>query len=102
MNTLDSKFFELKSSEFSDKQVKNGYFTILRLQKPTIYLKIGWEIITTILIYSPGICSYWREIISTIRAKWNTLDAVHQENIIAALVKLNKKGKIEKYLQDTV
>ena len=100
MKTLDTRFFELKSTPFSTKQVRDGYLTICRLLSPTIYLKLAWEVVTTIVVYSPGISTYWSDIISSIRNKWNKLSPCDQDNVVAALVKLNKKGRIEKILTE--
>lgn len=98
MNTLDSKFLEMKSYHFSNKQKIKGFVTIGRVLKPVLYLKAGWELITTFVVYSPGINEYLQDVISSIRARWNGLSDVEQENVIAALTHLNKHGKIEKAL----
>lgn len=98
MNTLETRFSELKYCKFSKEQIIAGSFRILRLLKPSVYLKLGWEIVTTLIVYSPGVSTYWQDIISSIKAKWHTLTLNEQDNIIAALVQLNKHGKIEKYL----
>ena len=100
MNTLDTRFYELKHTQFTKDQIKAGYLKIWRLLKPSIYLKIAWEIITTIVIYSPSVNTYLDDVISTIRNKWNKFSTTDQDNIIAALVHLNKRGKVEKYLHN--
>ena len=98
MNTLDARFYKLKNTQFSKDQINAGYFKIWRLLKPSIYLKIAWEIITTIVIYSPGVSTYLNDVISTIRSKWDSLSITDQDNIVAALIHLNKRGKVEKHL----
>lgn len=98
MNTLDTKFCEMKHFHFSNKQIVKGYITIGRILTPKFYLKVGWEFITTFFVYSPGINNYLRDVISSIRAKWIVLSCNEQENIIAALTHLNKHGKIDKAL----
>lgn len=98
METLDSKFLEMKSFHFSSKQITKGYFTIIRILKPTIYLKIIWELITTFVVFSPSINNYTQDLISSIREKWNTFSEDEQNCVIAALSRLNKHGNIEKAL----
>lgn len=98
MSTLSTRFNEQKCCVFSNEQTRAGFFRIIRLLKPSIYLKIGWEIITTVIIYSPSVSSYMKDVISSIVNKWDTLSETDKSNVIAALVRLNKHGKVEKCL----
>ena len=98
MNTLDSKFSEMKGFHFSKKQILKGFVKISCIQKPKMYLKIGWELFTTFIVYSPSINNYLTDIIISIRDKWEVLSENEKENIIAALTCLNKHGEVEKAL----
>ena len=98
MNTLDSKLQEMKNLHFSKKQVRRGYSTICRIQGPIIYWKLFWDLFTTLIVYSPSVNNYLIDIIPSIRQNWEKLSEEEREDIIAALVHLNKKGKIEKAL----
>lgn len=99
MDTFDSKFMEMKSFHFSSGQKFRGFLVIGRMQKPSMYLKIGWELFTTFIVYSPGVNNFSKEIIPSIRNKWEKLSIKDQENVIAALTTLNKHGEIEKALK---
>ena len=96
MNTLDSTFMEMKSFHFSNSQKIKGFLTIGKIQRPTMYLKIGWELFTTFIIYSPGITNYLQELIPSVRRKWNTLSDKERYNVIAALTQMNRHGAIER------
>lgn len=98
MGTLDSKFMEMKNLHFSKKQVRRGYASICRIQGPIIYWKLFWDLFTTLIVYSPSVNNYLKDIIPSIRQNWGKLSEEEREDIIAALVHLNKKGKIEKAL----
>lgn len=98
MSTLVTKFNELKYGEFSKGQTRAGFCRIILLLKPSVYLKIVWEIITTVVMYSPSVNTFMKDIISSIEGKWNTLTETEQNNIVAALARLNKRCKVEKYL----
>lgn len=98
MKTLDSKFLEMKNIHFSTKQILSGYVLIFCILKPQAYLKIFWEVVTTIIVYSPSVCNYLKDIIMSIRKKWEKFSEEKQYCIIAALVHLNKKNKVEEAL----
>lgn len=100
MNTLDTRFNELKSTEFSVEQKRAGFFTIFRLVGPLFYLKMTWDFFTTVFVYAPGVSSYRRDIIDSVRSEWEQLTPEKQDNVIAALVSMNKHGKIEKILNE--
>ena len=95
MSTLESKSTEMKNFHFSRKQVLKGYILIFSILRPLTYLKICWEVITTIIVYSPSVCNYLKDIIMSIRKKWGKLSDEKQFCIIAALVHLNKRNKVE-------
>lgn len=94
MSTLESKFIEMKNFHFSRKQVLKGYILIFSILRPLTYLKICWEVITTIIVYSPSVCNYLKDIIMSIRKKWGKLSDEKQFCIIAALVHLRAVLKI--------
>lgn len=96
MDTFDSKFIEMKSNHFSSGQKFRGFLIIGRIQKASTYLKVGWELFTTFVVYSPGTNNFSKEIIPSIRKQWNKFSLKEQENIIAALTVLNKHGEIDK------
>ena len=97
-NTLENRFREMKNNNFTEEQVKQGYHTIKRIQKPGIFLKILWEIITTIIVFAPSVNNYTYSIVSSIKDKWGALSEHEQVNIIAALSRMNKNGKIDRIL----
>ena len=97
-NTFENRFREMKNNNFTEEQVKQGYHTIRRIQKPGIFLKILWEIITTIFVFAPSVNNYTYSIVSSIKDKWSTLSENEQENVIAALSRMNKSGKIDRIL----
>ena len=88
----------MKNNNFTEEQVKQGHHTIRRIQKPSIFLKILWEIITTIIVFSPSVNNYTYSIVSSIKEKWSTLSEKEQVNVIAALSRMNKSGKIDRIL----
>ena len=97
MNSLfESRFREMKHNRFTDKQVRAGFFAIWRVQKPVIYWKILWEVISTIMVYVPSTHNYTYSIVMSINEKWDKLSDEDQINIIAALSRMNKKGKIDR------
>lgn len=98
MNTLESRFEEMRYTHFSNKQILKGYLIITQIQGPVLFLKIGWEILTTLVMYSPGINNFTRDLIYSIRSNWNSLSNEEQINVIAVLVSLNKHGKIDQAL----
>lgn len=98
-NTLENRFREMKNNNFTEEQVKKGYRTIRRIQKPGIFLKILWEIITTIFVFAPSVNNYTYSIVSSIKEKWSKLSENEQVNIIAALSRMNKSGKIDRILE---
>lgn len=98
MSSLDEKFLEMKSVHFSNTQIIKGYGVIGRMLNPTIYLKLCWEFVTTVIVYAPSTSNYMRDMIRSIRKKWIVLSEKEQENVVAALTHLNKHGKIEKAL----
>lgn len=100
MDTLDSKFSEMKFFHFSKKQIFKGFAKISRIQKPRMYLKIVWELFTTFIVYSPSINNYLTDIIKSIKDKWEALSENEKVNIIAALTCLNKHGEVEKALRN--
>ena len=65
-NTFENRFREMKNNNFTEEQVKQGYYTIRRIQKPGIFLKILWEIITTIIVFAPSVNNYTYSIVSII------------------------------------
>ena len=97
-NTFENRFREMKNNNFTEEQVKQGYHTIKRIQKPGIFLKILWEIITTIIVFAPSVNNYTYSIVSSIKDKWGALSEHEQVNIIAALSRMNKNGKIDRIL----
>ena len=98
-NTFENRFREMKNNDFTEEQVKQGHHTIRRIQKPSIFLKILWEIITTIIVFAPSVNNYTYSIVSSIKDKWSTLSENEQENVIAALSRMNKSGKIDRILE---
>lgn len=88
----------MKTNHFDEKQIKAGYYTIWRIQKPSIYLKILWEIVSTFIVFSPSVNNYMYTIMSSINDRWPKLSETERINIIAALTDMNKKGKIDKLL----
>ena len=98
-NTFENRFQEMKNNNFTEEQVKQGYHTIRRIQKPGIFLKILWEIITTIIVFAPSVNNYTYSIVSSIKDKWSTLSDNEQTNVIAALSRMNKNGKIDRILE---
>ena len=98
-NTFEKRFREMKNNNFTEEQVKQGYYTIRRIQKPGIFLKILWEIITTIIVFAPSVNNYTYSIVSSIKDKWGTLSDHEQVNVIAALSRMNKSGKIDRILE---
>lgn len=98
MISLDDKFLEMKSVHFSKAQIIKGYGAIGRILNPTIYLKLCWEFVTTFVVYAPSASNYMKDLIQSIRKKWIVLSEKEQENIVAALTHLNKRGKIENAL----
>lgn len=97
-NTFENRYREIKNNNFTEEQVKQGHHTIRRIQKPGIFLKILWEIITTIIVFAPSVNNYTYSIVSSIKDKWSTLSESEQENVIAALSRMNKSGKIDRIL----
>ena len=97
-NTFENRFREMKNNDFTEEQVKQGHHTIKRIQKPGIFLKILWEIITTIIVFAPSVNNYTYSIVSSIKDKWGALSEHEQVNIIAALSRMNKNGKIDRIL----
>lgn len=97
-NTFENRFREMKNNNFTTDQVKRGNRVIWRIQKPSIFLKILWEIITTIIVFAPSVNNYTYSIVSSVKEKWNTLSDNEQINVIAALSKMNKNGKIDRIL----
>ena len=97
-NSFENRFREMKNNNFTEEQVKQGHHTIRRIQKPSIFLKILWEIITTIIVFAPSVNNYTYSIVSSIKDKWSTLSENEQENVIAALSRMNKSGKIDRIL----
>lgn len=97
-NTFENRFREMKNNNFTEEQVKQGYHTIKRIQKPGIFLKILWEIITTIIVFAPSVNNYTYSIVSSIKDKWSALSEHEQVNVIAALSRMNKNGKIDRIL----
>lgn len=97
-NTFENRFREMKNNNFTEEQVKQGYHTIGSIQKPSIFLKILWEIITTIIVFAPSVNNYTYSIVSSIKDKWSTLSENEQLNVIAALSRMNKSGKIDRIL----
>lgn len=90
----------MKNNNFTEEQVKQGYHTIRRIQKPGIFLKILWEIITTIIVFAPSVNNYTYSIVSSIKDKWSTLSDNEQANVIAALSRMNKNGKIDRIIDN--
>lgn len=99
-NTFENRFREMKNNNFTEEQVKQGYHTIRRIQKPGIFLKILWEIITTIIVFAPSVNNYTYSIVSSIKDKWSTLSDNEQANVIAALSRMNKNGKIDRIIDN--
>lgn len=97
-NTFENRFREMKNNDFTEEQVKQGHHTIMRIQKPSIFLKILWEIITTIIVFAPSVNNYTYSIVSSIKDKWSTLSENEQVNVIAALSRMNKSGKIDRII----
>lgn len=97
-NTFENRFREMKNNDFTEEQVKQGHHTIRRIQKPSIFLKILWEIITTIIVFAPSVNNYTYSIVSSIKDKWSTLSKNEQVNVIAALSRMNKSGKIDRII----
>lgn len=97
-NTFENRFREMKNNNFTEEQVKQGYHTIKRIQKTGIFLKILWEIITTIIVFAPSVNNYTYSIVSSIKDKWGALSEHEQVNVIAALSRMNKNGKIDRIL----
>lgn len=97
-NTFENRFREMKNNDFTEEQVKQGHHTIRRIQKPSIFLKILWEIITTIIVFAPSVNNYTYSIVSSIKDKWSTLSENEQVNVIAALSRMNKSGKIDRII----
>ena len=98
MSSLNLKFAEMKNFHFSIGQKLKGFIIICRIQRPSMYLKICWELLTTFVFYSPSVNNYLKDIIVSIRKKWNSFSVKEQENVIAALSSLNKHGEIERTL----
>lgn len=98
MTTLESKFEEMKFDKFSNNQILKGYLKICQLQGANFYIKITWELLTTFIVYSPSINNFVRDMIKSIKNKWVYLSRSEQENVIAALIQMNKHGKIERAL----
>ncbi len=99
MVTLDVKFEELKGSHFSCQQVAKGLLVISRIQGPVFYIKILWELITTVVVYSPSVNNYMRDVIISVRNSWMGLSENDQVNVIAVLSHWNKNGKIDQILK---
>lgn len=97
-NTFENRFREMKNNNFTEEQVKKGYHIIMHIQKPGIFLKILWEIITTIIVFAPSVNNYTYIIVYSIRDKWSTLSDKDQINVIAALSRMNRSGKIDRIL----
>lgn len=97
-NTFENRFREMKNNIFTEEQVKNGYHIIRRIQNPSIFLKMLWEIITTIIVFAPSVNNYTYSTVSSIKDKWATLSDNEQINVIAALSRMNKSGKIDRLL----
>lgn len=100
MSSLEKKFGEMKNFHFSIGQKLKGLFIIGRIQRPSMYLKIGWELLTTFVVYSPSVNNYLKDIIISIRKKWDSLSDQDQNNVIAALSSLNKRGEIERAIDN--
>lgn len=98
MATLESKFEELKLYQFSNTKSFKGFLIICKMQGVKFYIKIIWELLTTFIVYSPSINNYMHDMIVSIRKRWKDLSPKDQENVIAALLKMNKHGKIDKVL----
>lgn len=98
MSTLDLKFMEMKNLHFPRSMKIKGFYLISRLVNPNVYLKLTWELLTTFVVYSPSVNNYLKDIILSIRKKWDTLTDIEQENVVAALMSLNKHGEIERAL----
>lgn len=99
-NTFENRFREMKNNDFTEEQVKKGYRTIRRIQKPNIFLKILWEIVTTLIVFAPSVNNYTYSIVSSIKDKWSTLSDNEQANVIAALSRMNKNGKIDRIIDN--
>lgn len=97
-NTFENRFREMKNNNFTEEQVKKGYHIIRHIQKPGIFFKILWEIITTIIVFAPSVNNYTYSIVYSIRDKWSTLSDNDQINVIAALSRMNRSGKIDRIL----
>lgn len=98
MNTFENRFREMKNNNFTEEEVRKGYYIIIRIQKPSIILKILWEIITTIVVFAPSVNNYTYSIVSSIKNKWDSLSDNERVNVIAALSKMNKSGKIDRII----
>ena len=99
-NTFENRFREMTNNNSTEEQVKKGYRTIRRIQKPSIFLKILWEIVTTIIVFAPSVNNYTYSIVSSIKDKWSTLSDNEQANVIAALSRMNKNGKIDRIIDN--
>lgn len=97
-NTFENRFREMKNNNFTKEQIKKGYHTIRRIQKPNIFLKILWEIVTTLIVFAPSVNNYTYSIVSSIKDKWDSLSDNEQVNVIAALSRMNKSGKIDRII----
>lgn len=97
--TLDSMFNEMKYHHFSKQQIIKGWGFICCMQTPLFFLKIGWELITTFIIYSPSVNNYSKDLICSVRKDWENLTIEKKLCVIAVLASLNKHGKIDEALK---
>ena len=98
-NTFEKRFNALKNNNFTEEQVKKGNSIIWRIQGPGMFLKIVWEIITTIIVFAPSVNDYTYSVVSSVKKKWDKLSYTEQINVIAALSRMNKSGKIDRILE---
>lgn len=98
MKTIEVKFDEMKDLHFSKEQRNKGFMTIIRNLRPIAYFKITWELFTSLIVYSPGVSNFLKEVIMSARRSWSSLSDHDQCNLIAALAYMNKGGKIERAL----
>ena len=98
MATFEERFREMKTNNYTEEEVRKGYHIIMRILKPSIFLKILWEIITTIIVFAPSVNNYTYSIVSSIKDKWECLSDNEQVSVIAALSRMNKSGKIDRIL----
>ena len=54
--------------------------------------------LTTFVVYSPSVNNYLKDIILSLRKKWETLTGIEQEYVVAALISLNRHGEVERAL----